>query len=73
MAKFHTAGQLSQFILHNAGHDGQPQFAVLIQGVDIVALEEYAHTGRQKFLDVLDGIQHITGKPGNLLGIACGK
>ena len=68
MTKLHTAGQLAQLILGDAGHDGQPQLAVLIQGVDVVILEKHPYPGGQQSAGILDGIQGISGKTSDLLG-----
>ena len=43
MAEFDAAGQLAQFILRDAGHDGEAQLGVLVEGVNVVVLEENAY------------------------------
>ena len=68
MAEFDTAAELAQLILSDAGHDGQPQLRVLVEGVDVVVLEEHAHPGGQQLPGVLDGVQGVSGKAGDLLG-----
>ena len=68
MAEFHAAAELTQLILRDRGHDGQPQLGVLVKGVDIVVLEEYAHATAKKLPRKLDGVQCITCKTGDLLG-----
>ena len=68
VSELHAAGQLAQFVLGDAGHDGQAQLAVLVQGVDVVILEEHPDPGVQQFTGVLDGVQSVTGKTGDLLG-----
>ena len=68
MAELHTAGQFAQFVLGDAGHDGQAQLAVLVQGVDVVILKEHPDTRVQQFAGVLDGVQSVTGETGDLLG-----
>ena len=67
MAEFHAGGQLAKFILGDGGHDREPQLRVLVQGVDVVVLEEYADAVIQQFACVLDGVQRVSGKAGNLL------
>ena len=49
-------------------HDGQAQLRVLVQGVDVVVLEEHPHTGVQQLPGVLNGVQRVAGEPGDLLG-----
>ena len=68
MAEFYAAAELAQLVLGDGGHDGQPQFGVLVKGVDIVVLEEYAHATAKKLPRKLDGVQCITCKTGDLLG-----
>ena len=68
MAEFHTAGELAQLVLGDAGHDGQPQLAVLVQRVDVVVLEKSPHPGGEQPPGVLDGVQGVAGKAGDLLG-----
>lgn len=62
MAKFYAATKLAQLVLGNGRHDGQPQFGVLIEGVDIVVLEEHAHAVAKELPRELDGVQRVTGK-----------
>ena len=68
MAKFYAATKLAQLVLGNGRHDGQPQFGVLIEGVDIVVLEEHAHAVAKELPRELDRVQRVTGKTGDLLG-----
>ena len=68
MAEFYAAAELAQLVLGNGGHDGQPQLRVLIEGVDIVVLEEYAHAVTEKLPRELNGVQRVAGKAGDLLG-----
>ena len=42
VAEFDTGAKLPQLVLCDAGHDGQPQFRILIEGVDVVVLEKHA-------------------------------
>ena len=68
MAEFYAAAELAQLVLGNGRHDGQPQLGVLIEGVDIVVLEEHAHAVAKELPRELDGVQRVTGKTGDLLG-----
>jgi len=68
VTKFHTAGKLSQLLLSNRGHDGQPKLRILVEGVDVVVLKEYAYATTQKLTGVLNGIQGVAGETGDLLG-----
>ena len=68
MTEFYAVAELAQFVLGDGGHDGQPQLGVLIKGVDIVILEEYAHAAAEKLPGKLNGVQRIAGKTGDLLG-----
>ena len=60
--------QLAHLILRHAGHHHQPELAVAVQSVDVVVLEQDGHAAVQQFLRILDTVQRIPGKPGNLLG-----
>jgi len=62
MAEFYAAAELAQLVLGNGGHNGQPQFGVLIEGVDIVVLEEHAHAVAKELPRELDGVQRVAGK-----------
>ena len=62
MAKFYAAAELAQLVLGNGRHDGQPQFGVLIEGVDVVILEEHAYAVTEELSRELDGVQRVTGK-----------
>ena len=68
MAEFYAATKLAQLVLGNGRHDGQPQLGVLIEGVDIVVLEEHAHAVAKELPRELDGVQRVAGKTGDLLG-----
>ena len=68
MTEFHTRGQLAQFILRDRRHDGQSQFGILIECVDVVVLEEYTDAVAQKLARVPNGIKRVSGKAGNFLG-----
>ncbi|MGI6071349.1 MAG: hypothetical protein ACOYBE_13160 [Blautia sp.] len=57
---------LVRLVLGDARHDGQPRFALLIQGVDIVALEEDSHFGEEQAAGVTDGVRGVLGKTGDL-------
>ncbi len=67
VAELHPAGQLAQLVLGDAGHNGQPEFGILVKGVDIVVLEKHAHSGVQQLPGILDGVQCVAGKAGDLL------
>ena len=43
VTEFHTRGQLAQLVLRDRRHDGQAQFGILIECVDVVILKKYAH------------------------------
>src|SRR5699024_10099983 len=43
MAEFHAARELTQFVLRYRGHYREAQLAVLVEGVDVVVLEEHTH------------------------------
>ena len=68
MTEFHAAGELPKLFLGNGGHNGQAQFRISLQCEDIVVLEKYAHTALQQLPGKANGIQGVTGKPGDLLG-----
>ena len=67
VAEFDTGAELSQLVLGDGGHDGKAQFRVLVQGVDIVVLEEYANPAGQQLTGELDGIQSVSGEAGDFL------
>ena len=68
MTEFDAAGQLAQFILRNAGHDGEAQLGVLVERVDVVVLEENADAGGKQLARVADAVERVAGKTGDLLG-----
>ena len=68
VAEFYPAGQFSQLILGDGGHDGQPQLRVLVEGIDVVVLEKDADPVAQKLAGKLDGVQGIAGETGDFLG-----
>ena len=68
VSELDPAGEFSQLILGDTGHDGQPQLAVLVEGVDVVVLEEHPHPGVEQFPRVEDGVQGVPGETGDLLG-----
>lgn len=43
-------------------HDGQAQFGILIERVDVVVLEEYTDTVAQKLARVLDRVERVSGE-----------
>ena len=67
MAELHPTGQLPQLVLGNGGHNGEPQLRVLVQGVDVVVLEEDSHAVAQQLPGVADGVQGVSGEAGDLL------
>ena len=68
MAELDTAGKLTKLVLRNTGHNGQPQLRIVIEGVDVVVLEKHPHAATQKLTGVLNGVQGVTGKTGDLFG-----
>ena len=68
MAKFHARGQLAQLVLRDRRHDGQAQFGILIERVDVVVLEEYTDTVAQKLARVLDRVERVSGEAGDFFG-----
>ena len=68
MAEFDAAGQLAQFILRNAGHDGEAQLGVLVERVDVVVLEENAYACGKQLARIADAVERVAGKTGDLLG-----
>ena len=68
MTEFHTRGQLAQFILRDRRHDGQSQFGILIERIDVVVLEEYTDAVAQKLARVLDGVKRVSGEAGDFFG-----
>ena len=67
MPELHTGGQLAKLVLRDGGHDRQAKLGVFIQRIDIVVLEKDADTIAQKLPGVLDGVQCVSGKTGDLL------
>jgi len=68
MPEFDTRGQLAKLVLGDGGHDGEAKLGALVQSIDVVVLEEYAHVVAQKLSRVLEGVQRVTGETGDLLG-----
>ena len=68
MTEFHTRGQLAQLVLRDRRHDGQAQFGILIERVDVVVLEEYTDTVAQKLARVLDRVERVSGEAGDFFG-----
>ena len=68
MAEFHAGGELAQLVLGYGGHDGQAQFRILVQRIDVVVLEKDAHARGEELAGVLDGVQRVAGEAGDLLG-----
>ncbi len=67
VAKFDTGTEFPQLVLGDGGHDGKPQLRILVQGVDIVILEEYANPAGQQLAGELNGIQSVSGEAGDFL------
>lgn len=67
-AEFHAGGNLAALVLGDAGHDGEPQLAVRIQGVDAVVHKKHAHVPAQKVAGVGERIDGVAGKAADLLG-----
>ena len=68
VTELYPAGKLAQFILGDSGHDSQPQLAVLVEGVDVVVLEEYPYPSTEQLPGVEDGVQGVSGEASDLLG-----
>ena len=68
MAEFDAARQLTQFILRDAGHDGESQLGILVERVDVVVLEENADAGGKQLARVADAVERVAGKTSDLLG-----
>ena len=68
MAKFNAARQLTQFILRDAGHDGEAQLGILVERVDVVVLEENADAGGKQLARVADAVERVAGKTRDFLG-----
>ena len=68
VTEFHTRGQLAQLVLRDRRHDGQAQFGILIERVDVVVLEEYTDTVAQKLARVLDRVERVSGEAGDFFG-----
>ena len=67
VAEFDAAGELAQLVLGDAGHDGQAELAVLVEGIDVVVLKEHPHPGAEQLPCVEDGVQGVAGEAGDLL------
>lgn len=67
-AELHAGGNLAAFVLGDAGHDGEPQLTVRVQGVDAVVHEKHAHVPAQQVAGVGEGINGVAGKTADLLG-----
>ena len=61
-------GQLTHLILCDRGHDGEPQFGVLVEGVDVVVLEVHAHAEPQQLARVAQTVKRVSGETADLLG-----
>lgn len=61
-------GQLTHLILCDRGHDGKPQFGVLVEGVDVVVLEVHAHAELQQLARVAQTVKRVSGETADLLG-----
>ena len=49
-------------------HDGEPQFGILVKGVDIVVLKVHAHAAAQQLARVAQAVECISGETADLLG-----
>ena len=67
-AELQPLGELAHLILGHPGHDGQPELAVRVHGVDVVVLEQHPHVVVQQLSGVADAVQGGAGEPGDLLG-----
>ena len=68
MPEFDSGGQLAKLVLCNRGHDCKAKLRILIEGIDVIVLEEYADTHIQKLSCVLQRVESVTGESGDLLG-----
>ena len=68
MPEFDSGGQLAKLVLCNRGHDREAKLRILIEGIDVIVLEEYADAHIQKLSCVLQRVESVTGKSGDLLG-----
>ena len=55
-------GQLTHLILCDRGYDGEPQFGVLVEGVDVVVLEVHAHAEPQQLARVAQTVKRVSGE-----------
>ena len=53
MPEFDSGGQLAKLVLRNRGHDCKAKLRILIEGIDVIVLEEYADAHIQKLSCVL--------------------
>ena len=61
-------GQLAHLVLCDGGHDGEPQFGILVKGVDVVVLKVHAHAAAQQLARVAQAVECISGETTDLLG-----
>ena len=67
MPELHAGGELAQLVLRDGGHDGEAKLRILVQRVDVVILEKDSHAIVQELPCVLDRVERVSGKTGDLL------
>ena len=67
-AEARAFGQLAHLVLCDGGHDGEPQFGILVKGVDVVVLKVHAHAAAQQLARVAQTVECISGETADLLG-----
>ena len=67
-AEARALGQLAHLVLRDGGHDGEPQFGILVKGVDVVVLKVHAHAAAQQLARVAQAVECISGETADLLG-----
>ena len=67
-AEARALGQLAHLVLRDGGHDGEPQFGILVKGVDVVVLKVHAHAAAQQLARVAQAVERISGETADLLG-----
>ena len=68
VSPFDALGRAAAFLLRDGGHDGEPQFRVRVEGVDVVVHEDHADAHCLELPGVTDAVQHIAGEAGDFLG-----
>ena len=67
-AEARALGQLAHLVLRDGGHDGEPQFGILVKGVDVVVLKVHAHAAAQQLTRVAQTVECISGETADFLG-----